>query len=164
MKKGGAGISSRWKSRVDLLISSGKAPAAIHAQLLLEVNEASDKILAKESLPTRRQIVSRKYNRRNSLKASWNLSSHADLSVLFLQHIVRSKADYDKIVATGNENTMIVWGVYRGTNGDGESNSYMNFNSPKLCEVLQAAGLAFGSNVPFLGDGVHKVASNILGV
>ena len=97
VKEKAAGISSRWIRNVDLLIESGRTPSAIRTHLMLKANKSkTDKKAAIKSLPTLQQIVSRKSNRRNALRASWKLSSHADLSALFMQHMVKSKTDYER--------------------------------------------------------------------
>lgn len=92
-----SGISERWIRVVDTLIESGRRPVQIRTHLLLLANKSADKLLALQSLPTQKQVSSRKRVLVKKKRGRWNLKVNADLINFYRSSFVQTKDQFDAI-------------------------------------------------------------------
>mgnify|MGYP003326507203 CR=1 FL=1 len=92
-----SGISERWIRVVDTLIESGRRPMQIRTHLLLLANKSADKLLALQSLPTQKQVSSRKRVLVKKKRGRWNLKVNADLINFYRSSFVQTKDQFDAI-------------------------------------------------------------------
>ena len=91
------GICERWIRMVDTLISSGRAPMQIRTHLLLQANKSSDKALAIQSLPTSKQVSSRKRVLVKKNRGKWNLEVNADLINFYRSSFIQTREQFDAV-------------------------------------------------------------------
>ena len=91
------GISERWIRTVDTLIESGRRPMQIRTHLLLLANKSSDKLLAVKSLPTKKQLSSRKRVLVNKKRGRWNLQVNADLINFYRSSFIQTRQQFDAV-------------------------------------------------------------------